>query len=229
MASKTLAALMAQLPPEAVERTKGSQTGRGYDTTGYGYQFIVNRMNEVLGIAGWSETYEIRKEVEGKWKNDKPWYEITVSCRVDFTDPETKEKSWREACGWHKASAWGDALKGAQTNALKKTASKIGPGWQAYADAVDDDNEPITDPEERPTAQQIQREAARAEPEKKSSKREIWDRIKAAIAKLGDGDAARILGCAPAKVSEWEPKSEAEAVAKMTSLETAATKRGAAA
>lgn len=95
----------------------------------------------------------------------------------------------------------------------------------AEVDARDDTN---YEPKQRLTPQQIQKEATQPEPEK-SSKRQIWDRIQAAISKLGDGDAARILGCAPAKVSEWAPANEGEAVAKLTSLETALIKRGAAA
>lgn len=249
MSGKTsLERLMAQMPEDAVERThtadrfiggqKVKGTGRGYDTTGYGYQFVVNRLNEVLGIAGWSESYEIARDFEGSWAGrngapPRPWYEITVSCRIEFTDPDTGKASHREACGWHKAAVWGDALKGAQTNALKKTASKIGAGWQAYADAVDDDNTPVDDPEESeesrsPDARQIQEEARSngAQPtEQKSQKRIVWERIQAAISTLGDGESARVLGCSPAAVGEWKPANEGEANTKMVALETAVARR----
>jgi hypothetical protein len=40
-------------PEEAIERTDGRQTGKGFSTTGIKAQFIINRLNEALGIGGW--------------------------------------------------------------------------------------------------------------------------------------------------------------------------------
>jgi hypothetical protein len=50
---KIYAALAAPFPESCIQRTEGRVTGRGYDTTGIGYQHIANRLNEVLGIGGW--------------------------------------------------------------------------------------------------------------------------------------------------------------------------------
>src|SRR5689334_1802003 len=50
---KIYAALAAPFPEEAIERTDGRVTGRGYSTTGIKYQYIANRLNDVLGIGGW--------------------------------------------------------------------------------------------------------------------------------------------------------------------------------
>jgi hypothetical protein len=50
---KIYAALAAPFPESCIQRTEGRITGRGYDTTGIGYQHIANRLNEVLGIGGW--------------------------------------------------------------------------------------------------------------------------------------------------------------------------------
>jgi hypothetical protein len=47
------AALAAPFPEHCIQSTEGRVTGRGYDTSGIGYQFIANRMNEVLGVGGW--------------------------------------------------------------------------------------------------------------------------------------------------------------------------------
>ena len=47
---KLYAALAAPFPESCIQRTSAGQTGRGYDTTGIAYQFIVNRLNEVLGV-----------------------------------------------------------------------------------------------------------------------------------------------------------------------------------
>ena len=45
--------LSQPFPEEAIERTDGRQTGKGYSTTGIKAQFIINRLNEALGIGGW--------------------------------------------------------------------------------------------------------------------------------------------------------------------------------
>ena len=50
---KIYASLAAPFPENAIQRTDGRVTGRGYDTAGIGYQFICNRLNEVLGVGGW--------------------------------------------------------------------------------------------------------------------------------------------------------------------------------
>ena len=50
---KIYAALAAPFAEHCIQRTEGRVTGRGYDTTGVGYQHVVNRLNEVLGIGSW--------------------------------------------------------------------------------------------------------------------------------------------------------------------------------
>ena len=50
---KVYVALAAPFPENAIQRTEGRITGRGCDTAGIGYQFICNRLNEVLGVGGW--------------------------------------------------------------------------------------------------------------------------------------------------------------------------------
>ena len=47
------AALAKPFDEHCIQRTEGRLTGRGYDTSGIGYQFIANRLNEVLGVGGW--------------------------------------------------------------------------------------------------------------------------------------------------------------------------------
>ena len=50
---KLYAALSAPFPEEAIERTDGKLTGKSYSTTGIKYQYVANRLNEVLGVGGW--------------------------------------------------------------------------------------------------------------------------------------------------------------------------------
>lgn len=137
-----LKALGEPLPESAIQHTKGSQTHKGYDTDGYGYQAVVDRFNEVLG-ASWGFTWEILKETAGKYKTGNPYYDITVLVKIWVETPD----NIRACVGGHIASLYADALKGAITNAFKKTAAFWGPGRQAYLGMLDDDNKPLPEEE----------------------------------------------------------------------------------
>ena len=130
--------LAAPFPEEAIQRTKGIVTKRGYDTTGIAYQFVVNRLNEVAGLQGWNYTYEIVKELEGSYQSGGQFYDLTLEVSMWVGDPEIV----RKAPGGHRAASYADALKGALTNGLKKVAAMFGVGRQAYEGTLDDDNLP---------------------------------------------------------------------------------------
>ncbi len=68
--------LSQPFPEEAIERTKGAITRKGYDTTGIKYQYIVNRLNEVLGVGGFrvDREFSIR---EKQSRNGNTLYEVT--------------------------------------------------------------------------------------------------------------------------------------------------------
>lgn len=133
---------VSKLPDAAIERTKGAITKKGYDTTGYGYQWLVNVLNEIVGVPGWSFSYTLVKEVEGTTQAGQPTYTVTVDVTVEILDAK------RTCAGGHKATLHADALKGAITNGLKKTLALFGVGKQAYEGTIDDDNTPL--PEETP-------------------------------------------------------------------------------
>jgi len=128
------------LPEEAVERAKKEDTRKGYDTTGYQYQFLVNVLNEVVTPAGWSFEWSTVKEIEGAYKSGQKFYEIAVSTKVDILDAS------RVHAGGHISSSYSDALKGAITNSLKKTLGLFGVGKKAYEGALDDDYKPQPEP-----------------------------------------------------------------------------------
>lgn len=139
-----------ELPKDAVEHAKADITRKGYDTTGYGYQFLVNVLNEVCGIDGWNYTYKVIKESEGKWSNGKSYWEICVETPVEITVEE--KKVTKTMVGGHKSEMYADALKGAITNSLKKTFAMFGLGHKAYEGTIDDDYLPIaTDDSPQPT------------------------------------------------------------------------------
>lgn len=132
--------LSAPLPPEAVQKVKKEDSKKGYDTTGFGYQYIVNRFNEVFGFR-WGYTYEILRYAEGEFKNGTKYHDITVQCFIwIYFDPIDDRQPVKRGCvGGHIAVSYADALKGAITNAFKKTAAFFGVGRQAYEGSVDDD------------------------------------------------------------------------------------------
>ena len=129
--------LSTKLDDEGIQRTKGSETRKGYDTDGYGYQWCVNRFNEVLG-GNWSFGWEIIKDVEGKFKNGRPFFEITVKVWIKILDFNE-----RSCVGGHVSANFVDAVKGAITNGFKKTAAFWGVGHHAFTGQIDEDNKPI--------------------------------------------------------------------------------------
>ena len=131
--------LSAPFPEEAIQRTDGAKTGKGYNTTGVGYQFIVNRFNEVLGPSGWSWSFDVVRDGEGEgvMKHD-----ITVETRIAVGfDPDRPNHS-HTCVGGHRSKSHADALKGAITNSFKKTAAFYGVGKAAFEGTIDDDNVP---------------------------------------------------------------------------------------
>jgi len=129
--------LSADLPEEAVERAKKEITRKGYDTTGYQYQYIVNRLNDVMGVFGWSYEYSIVKEFKGAFPNGTQFYDVTVEVKIILTENETTIS--RVCIGGHRSVTYADALKGSITNGFKKTAAFFGVGKKAYEGTIDDD------------------------------------------------------------------------------------------
>ncbi|MGH1502806.1 MAG: Rad52/Rad22 family DNA repair protein [Acidimicrobiales bacterium] len=131
---------MEKFPPKHIERTDKRKTKKAYDTVGVKYQAVVDRMNEVLGVDGWSMEAVLLREAEGTYTKGTPWYEVTVKVILSLTSGAT-----RVAAGGHKSITYPDAYKGAITNGLKKCAALFGVAHQVYLDEIDDDNEPVDD------------------------------------------------------------------------------------
>ena len=141
---KIYAALSAPFPEEAVERTDGRVTGRGYDTAGIGYQFVCNRINETLGVGGFRVERKVTvKEVTTA--KGRPAFEATCELKLLLGEWHSGTfLPFAEAIGdgGHVAVALADAIKGAFTNGFKKTAAFLGVGRQAYEGTLDDDHVP---------------------------------------------------------------------------------------
>lgn len=139
------AALSAPFGEDAIERTDGRTTGRGYDTTGIKYQYVVNRLNEVLGLGCWrtEQTLKVRETTTSK---GRAAFDATCDLTLQFGEwLDGKFLAWAEvfATGGHQSLNEADARKGAFTNGLKKAAGMTGCGKQAYEGTLDDDNVPV--------------------------------------------------------------------------------------
>ena len=136
--------LAAAFPEEAIERTDGRVTGRGYSTTGIKYQYVVNRLNEVLGLGNWRTHREISTR-EITTTKGRAAFEATCDLILELgTWTDGKFVVWAEALadGGHTSTSLADSKKGSFTNALKKAAAMFGCGRQAYEGSIDDDATP---------------------------------------------------------------------------------------
>ena len=130
--------LASPLPKEAIQKALAKDTKKGYDTTGIGYQFAVNRFNEICGLDKWGFEWKILKEIQGAWRTGG----VNFECIAEVSIWIGNKENIRSCVGSHLASSYGDALKGAITNAFKKTASFWGVGRQAYEGTLDEDYQP---------------------------------------------------------------------------------------
>ena len=140
MSETMIQKLSLKMSEEAVQRTKKADTKKGYDTDGYGYQYCVDRFNEVCDDK-WGFDWNIVKEREGTYSGGSHFFELVVNISIWVGD-----KALTRSCvGGHVSMSYADALKGAITNGFKKTASFWGVGRDAYAGTIDDDNKPMPD------------------------------------------------------------------------------------
>jgi hypothetical protein len=125
-----------------IEQTSGRLTGRGYDTTGIKYQFVVNRLNEVLGLGGFRVQREMSVKQTATAKG-RPGYEAICDLALqlgEWVEGEFVVFAEALADGGHFSTSEADARKGAYTNGFKKAAAFFGVGRQAYEGTLDDDN-----------------------------------------------------------------------------------------
>lgn len=147
---KIYSALAAPFPESCIQRTEGRITGRGYDTTGIGYQHVVNRLNEAVGLGCWRahRTVTVKTITTSKGREA---YEAICDLTLELGSWENGEfVVFAEALsdGGHTSMSEADARKGAYTNALKKAAAMFGCGRQAYEGTLDDDNVPADSPDQ---------------------------------------------------------------------------------
>jgi len=133
--------LSKNLPLEAVQHAPKAITRKEYDSTGYSYQHVINRLNEVLWLNWGYDEPKLIKEIESKSHSGKPMYEVVIQICFWVSDNINGQeiKNTRYMVGGHKSLSYTDAWKGAMSNCLKKAAAMFGAGKLAYEGGIDDD------------------------------------------------------------------------------------------
>lgn len=109
--------LSAAFPPEQVKYKPGKiSRDRAMVLFYIDARAVIDRLNEVLGIGGWSDAYALENNAAI----------CTLSCLIDGT--------WTSKCD--AAPLHGTDIKAALSNALKRAAVKFGVGRYLYAEAV---------------------------------------------------------------------------------------------
>lgn len=164
-------ALAAPLPDEAIQRLKEGDNGRTYPTTGYKYQYVINRLNAVLGPGHFRVLVDHLDTAPQHPQPGRPTWHTVIRIRLQLGN--WIEGTWvpiAEALGFggHEALTPEDAEKGALANALKKAAAWFGVGRHAYEQSLDDDAvvpaappAPVTPPPDTWTAQILEGQITR--------------------------------------------------------------------
>lgn len=140
--------LAAPFPSGAFTTTDKDVTKKGYDTTGIIVQFLINRLNEEVGIGHWQiivldqsvETYKTKDERTryaatckivmqfGNWRNDK----LRATETEDWHIGGFHVLAERPGVGGSDSSNQADGEKGALTGAIKNACKLFGCGKEVY-------------------------------------------------------------------------------------------------
>lgn len=136
-----------------LQESKGEETHRGYDTLGYGYAWITERLNDVVGPQCWraviqNETVDIVKigTRDGFEVNNEVVLQLGNWRETDKEGAKVRDfQVLAESFGFggHRAFGRSDARKGGFTNGLKKAAGIMGIGNDAYKKAIDEENSDV--------------------------------------------------------------------------------------
>lgn len=122
------------LPKEAL-RTEVTDKGEKFYL--FGYQFVVNRLNETVGLDHWN--YEILGEIEKEKKGPLWWVSLQLRLSLgNWINGFLVPLVYKDAFGSGIHESLGNAKKGAVTNALKKAAGMFGLGKKAYEGLIEE-------------------------------------------------------------------------------------------
>jgi len=136
------AEFIKDIPQEAL-RTEITDKGEKFSI--YGYQFIVNRLNEIVGMDHWNS--EILGDLDKEKKGDLWWVSLKLRLSLgNWINGNFVPIVYRDAFGSGISDSLGNAEKGASTNGLKKAAGLFGIGKKAYEGLIEEfDNVNPTD------------------------------------------------------------------------------------
>lgn len=148
--------LSKPFPPEALQHASRDMTSKKYDMTGVSHQYLIDRMNEVLGIGHWNIS-DIKETIRTgePWVSGKAKADIHVSLKVQIGTWKTHIENnlatnyfevWAERPGNGGRNLYsfddvGVTMKAAITNATKKALSLFGVGGEAWRGTLDEDFE----------------------------------------------------------------------------------------
>lgn len=133
--------LSAPFPEEAIERVKGAVSGRPYDSASVRTQFLINRLNEVLGVGG----YRIHRNITVRQittPKGRTMYEAVADMTIEigeWVDGKFVVVGESVGTGGHLSASQLDAEKGAHTNAVKRTLAGFGLGKATWEGRLDED------------------------------------------------------------------------------------------
>lgn len=130
--------LKAPFPKEAYS----TDSSRGFDLTSLKAQYVVERLNEVLGIMNWTHGGEAKPQEDGS-----VLYEGALIINVAGTTNKFYATGYAA-----KKKNIGDAHKGAKTDALCKAASQIGVGNDAFKGLINPRTFELTSAPAKPQA-----------------------------------------------------------------------------
>jgi len=137
-------ALAAEFPAEAIQ----GDSSRGFALTTIKAQYIRERLNEVLGIMGWSFGGEYEEREDGS---------VLFKGGLVFTVEEKQNRIFSVGYSAKKKNV-GDSYKSANTDSLSKCASFIGVGNSVFKGLVDPDGS-LKSATAKPTARAKKAEA----------------------------------------------------------------------
>ena len=140
--------------PEAIQRTYGKDTHKGYDTTGYNLPWIWEILIGHVGPSRVQVHYDDLEVEEQTTSKGRRQYQVSLRATVRIIDGGEIVAEC-SAFGGHVAFLRGDALKGGETNAVKKALSYWGIGLRAFKGIIDADYDPLPEgysepPQEKP-------------------------------------------------------------------------------
>lgn len=150
--------LRLPLDEDAIQESKGSETKKGYDTTGYSYQAHVDRMNWVFGPTNWTwsvlnENYDDSQTTGSGFVRHLYSAEIELLIGYRVFNEETKSWEWITVYSLPPIPTdhehfreKGAARKGMLTKGIKRATSFLGVGADAYLGTLDDDLSTGADP-----------------------------------------------------------------------------------